>query len=98
MHSDRQAEGSSILEIQQPIDYREPEPIYRWMFEAGPQAKPAPGVTMTVSGEAVNAAAERPDPLSSEGIYYLGNLRPLIPFRHPPDGRRPASDEPRMTR
>jgi hypothetical protein len=35
MDSDRHAEGSSILEIQQPIDYTEPEPIYRSMLEGG---------------------------------------------------------------
>ena len=41
---------------------------------------------MTATREALNAAAKHPDLFSSEGIYNLGNIRPLIPLAVDPPG------------
>ena len=86
MDTDPGAEAPTMLAIQQLIDYTAPQPIYREMLNAGPLAQLAPGVTMTATREALNAAAKRPDLFSSEGIYNLGNARPLIPLAVDPPG------------
>src|SRR5438270_9474634 len=86
MNHDQDAERLSVLEIQDLLDYKAPQPIYRTMLEAGPLAQTGPGVTMTVSREAVNEAGKHPELFSSEGIYDLGNVRPLIPLAVDPPG------------
>src|SRR5438552_426494 len=86
MDTDSQAEAAPILAIQQLIDYTAPQPIYRDMLKAGALAELAPGVTMTASRQALNEAAKLPGLFSSEGIYNLGNVRPLIPLAVDPPG------------
>jgi cytochrome P450 len=86
MDATSEGDAAQLLEIQQLLDYSAPQPTYRDMLLAGGLDTTGPGVTMAVSREALNEAAKHPELFSSEGIYNLGNTRPLIPLAVDPPG------------